>query len=233
VELLVVVGIIGILASLLLPALSSARARARLSRCAQHLRQLGLGLQFYADADRQGRLPGHDVPGRPPVGLNPAPAWVYNLAPHLDGLDVLRLCPADLIAGQRATNYGCSYVLNDFTASDPRGVAALAATLGITDPDGNPMIRVPRIRRLDQLPNPSGTPLVFEASTLGFAMGDNRTHPDTWFLGWSNVVADIDPYRHGVRANQLFGDLHVEAVPAAALKQRIEHGDNFAVPTSP
>jgi prepilin-type processing-associated H-X9-DG protein/prepilin-type N-terminal cleavage/methylation domain-containing protein len=230
IELLSVLAVIGILAGLLLPAITATNARVRLTRCAHHLRQLGLGLQFYADADRSGRLPGHEVPGRPPIGLNPGPTWVFNLSPYVPGLDRLRLCPADVMALRRATNFGCSYVLNDYTASDPRGHASLAAVAGITDPDGNPMLHVPRIRRLDQLPNPSGTPLVFEASTLGFLLGDHRTHPDTWFFGWSNVVADIDPYRHRGRANYLFGDLHVESLPGEQVKARIERGDNFAVP---
>ena len=51
IELLVVLGIIGVLLGLLLPVLTSSRARAQSVRCQNDMRQLGQALRMYLDED--------------------------------------------------------------------------------------------------------------------------------------------------------------------------------------
>jgi len=61
IELLVVIAIIGVLAGLLLPALSKARERAKLVKCSNTLKQLAIAFNLYAD-DNHGKFPPYRVP---------------------------------------------------------------------------------------------------------------------------------------------------------------------------
>jgi prepilin-type N-terminal cleavage/methylation domain-containing protein len=60
IELLVVIAIIGILASLLLPALGRSKEQAHKATCLNNLRQMGISIKLYAD-DQQGKFPTKQV----------------------------------------------------------------------------------------------------------------------------------------------------------------------------
>jgi prepilin-type N-terminal cleavage/methylation domain-containing protein len=96
IELLAVIAIIGLLASMLLPSLSKGRERARQTQCLGNLRQIYVGARMYWE-DHQGKI--QPVAG----GVEPLPGcWtVYyqhaserNLFPYLGASEVFR-CPMD------------------------------------------------------------------------------------------------------------------------------------------
>lgn len=215
IELLVVITIIAILSSLMLPALVRAKGRGNSISCVSNLRQIGLGMNMYAE-DNNGYLP--DT-----AHLSFSNTWIFSLAPYIANVDKLRICPTDKKRDERLANRGTSYIMNECTSTPA------------LDPFGNPRADEPTWNRLSSIKRPADTILIFEISDRqGTGTGQDHTHSRGWVKNgvgyWAEVTADIQPDRHGKTANYLFADWHVAPLKAELLKKRIEAGDNFAKP---
>jgi prepilin-type N-terminal cleavage/methylation domain-containing protein/prepilin-type processing-associated H-X9-DG protein len=117
VEVLVAIGIVGVLVSLLLPTLSKARDAARTVKCLSNLRQLALANTMYVSQYNGWAVPGaignmHGPDSR--VTWNNNSGWRSNIslpewAPgndHNDRAPPGLLCPAAMLAHQRGTAAG-------------------------------------------------------------------------------------------------------------------------------
>jgi prepilin-type N-terminal cleavage/methylation domain-containing protein len=221
IELLVVIAIIAILASLLLPALASAKSKARQATCTSGLHQLGLGIQMYAD-DNSGYFP-ETTHGTTATNRS----WIFTLREYVGNVDAIRACPADPNRIARITNSASSYIPNEYVMVDE------------VSPFGTV---VESFRRMDRLKNPVDTTTLYEVSdTKDFSISNDHTHSRNWVRGgWGAVLSDVQPDRHrsgggsadhtAGRANQLMACGHVISVSASLFKARVDRGENVARP---
>jgi prepilin-type N-terminal cleavage/methylation domain-containing protein/prepilin-type processing-associated H-X9-DG protein len=241
VELLVVMAIIGVLVALLLPAIQAARATARAASCKNNQRQIGLGVLQFCDT-HHGDFPEYYHAKHEKTDADGIHSWIYTIAPYLESVDEIRLCPDDFLLAERRHMKGSSYVINDYLAD---GKA----------PD--------RVRNLNKLRSTSRTIVAFEGYDQRYEEdphkyvetdgNDDDTLPDEfvfahpkyehahcsqWFsqLMIDNdmvedfVKDDILPDRHAEVSHYLYADGHVDVIPADQIDIWIDSLHNFAKP---
>jgi prepilin-type N-terminal cleavage/methylation domain-containing protein/prepilin-type processing-associated H-X9-DG protein len=217
VELLVVIAIIGILAGMILPALSRAKERARQTACRNNLRQLAIAFQQYAD-DSESKFP---APGsQSQYGPHPED-WIW----WQPGRDVnqsaivryvstfnpeLFTCPSDTEAWMLQArprdphdeSYLYSYCLTSFNLEVPPG-----APRGEKEKTFNPGMSSIITKTGESYPfrttdirNPAAKLMLVEE--VRTSMNDPR------WLPIQNPLSD----RHSSRSTAAFADGHIEAI---------------------
>ena len=210
IELLIVVAIIGVLVSLLLPAVQSARAAARRTQCINNMRQIGLAMHQFCNT-HSGQFPQTAHNGT-------TKSWIYTLAPYLEDVDAIRICPDDPAGKERVEVKSTSYVLNNYLTSS-------------TAPGA--------VRNINKMQATSKTIIVFEGSDArSLEFKNDHCHPTSWFSA-ANIAGNLVQRaieneiildRHGDMSHYLHADAHVDAIAADTVQMWINAQINFAKP---
>lgn len=230
VELLVVIAIIGILIALLLPAIQAARAAARRTQCSSGMRQVGLAMINYCESHR-GRWPETTHTTEPdPVTGQYKQAWIYSVAPYMESVDEIRICPDDPAGPIRLRGKGTSYTMNGYLTSEAR----------------------PSFERINKMVATSKSIVCFELSekldTVAMStenpqfvkLSADHVHSFSWFsksnIKNNKVLAAIESEvsieRHSGQSHFLYADGHVTLVPAEDVSEWATRPFNFALPPS-
>ena len=168
VELLVVIAIIGILIALLLPAVQSARRAARMLNCQNNLKQIGIALLNYHDANR--RFPysstwdvingGVTIIDRGSPHAQMSQNWCITILPYMEQEDLYNRFDLISVHHRPGQRRGSGDYRSD--VSLPRGLAQPESLRGDRAPGnhgvgaelGSWQLRGQRGARLHDVPNP-------------------------------------------------------------------------------
>jgi prepilin-type processing-associated H-X9-DG protein/prepilin-type N-terminal cleavage/methylation domain-containing protein len=204
-ELLVVVLVVGVLAALLVPALSRSQSAARRVRCVSNLHQLGLAGQLYWDehAGRTFRYRGAPTNEgdlywfgwlqRGAEGRRDFDRSFGALHPYL-GSGGVTLCPA------------LHPALKDFKRKAIGAAYGYGYNLHLSAPADEPP------RNTEHLPRPSGTVFLADAAQVNtFQAPASPEHPLLEEFYYVNRTEPTAHFRHSQLANVVFVDGHVGA----------------------
>jgi prepilin-type N-terminal cleavage/methylation domain-containing protein len=180
VELLVVLAILGILLSLILPAIQAARESGRCSTCQNNLKQVSLALLSHHEA--QQHFPsggwGHEwvgVPGRGSSDDQPG-GWLYSVLPYLEQNDLhdlglnLDAAVADAAYARRLTT-----PLPIFTCPTRRACSIWPAVEGYVRAP-KPYGQVSRVARSDYAINGGSSRVLSWPGPASLAEGDRQSY---------------------------------------------------------
>lgn len=209
IELLIVIAIIAILASMLLPTLNQARERARAIRCTGNLKTFGTAEQMYAN-DFDGML----TPSRSSTHSNSQYLWVYRLNTYLGNDQKLTLNSTTnklictTILGERGLFTPASGYDNNSTEYGPI-ILTYAINLAVSASEYEAGVGVTAwhqytARKLSGMAHPSGTMMLSEMAKYNdyVAKGNRGNH--LLFI-------------HGRMVNMCMADGHAEAVDFTAI----------------
>ncbi|MBC2603385.1 prepilin-type N-terminal cleavage/methylation domain-containing protein [Puniceicoccus vermicola] len=193
IELLAVIAILGVLTSILIPAIGSIRSGAKSSQCRSNLRQIHGGVILYA-TENEGWLP----PNEDDRGHG---AWWKQIYPaYIDGPGVF-LCPADETEGISDENADLAW--NGKLSYGAMGNDDPYAKQGVMD------------KKLSMFSEPSISVMLVDAHREG------RQLAKSWFYNWPRYSPDIVP-AHGDKVNLAFVDGHVEDLSVEEIEQRFD-----------